>query len=232
MVGLDDGGENPFSFSSKNAITVRKIESKKPEFKTFTERAFIRKVDDNMYVRGPLGKGFYGIDENSVVIAGRTGAAPLKYAACKVGNKAHTKTFLGAKAKKELIFKEAFEATSRLHISTDDGSEGYHGTVVGLLKQTAETEPEEVEGRRYLLCGPEKMIVAVAEYLLTLGKNADYILCCIERYMKCAMGICGECSCGGWRPCVDGPVFPYSVLMKTKDFGHYKLDEAGLKVEI
>ena len=51
----------------------------------------------------------------------------------------------------------------------------------------------------------------------------------LERYMKCAVGICGQCCIGnGLRLCVEGPVFDSKILKNIIDFGRYKRNEYGI----
>ncbi|MBI2132491.1 MAG: hypothetical protein HYT99_06710, partial [Candidatus Tectomicrobia bacterium] len=49
----------------------------------------------------------------------------------------------------------------------------------------------------------------------------------IERYMKCAVGLCGQCTCSGWRVCVDGPVFPGTWVREMEDFGRRRRAKSG-----
>ena len=54
----------------------------------------------------------------------------------------------------------------------------------------------------------------------------------MERYMKCALGICGQCCVDktGWRICVEGPVFNMDDLKLITEFGNYHRDASGLKL--
>jgi dihydroorotate dehydrogenase electron transfer subunit len=53
----------------------------------------------------------------------------------------------------------------------------------------------------------------------------------LERYMKCSIGICGQCCIGkGLRVCVDGPIFDGKTLQQVQDFGVYRRDAAGRKI--
>lgn len=70
----------------------------------------------------------------------------------------------------------------------------------------------------YYICGPEIMMKAVAEKLITLGINSEQIYLSLERYMKCGIGICGSCSYSGYRICADGPIFRYD---KIKNLSHF-----------
>lgn len=54
---------------------------------------------------------------------------------------------IGAKSKGMLIYIDEMKKVGNVHIATDDGSEGYHGMVTGLIKELV-----EVEGRKYDEC--------------------------------------------------------------------------------
>ncbi len=54
----------------------------------------------------------------------------------------------------------------------------------------------------------------------------------LERYMKCGIGLCGQCCVGsGLRVCTEGPIFDKKTLQKMEDFGVYKRDAAGIKIK-
>ena len=113
---------------------------------------------------------------------------------------------IGAKTKELLIYIDEMSKVGRVHIATDDGSEGYHGMVTGLMKELIEGE-----GRKYDECvciGPMIMMKFVClttkpwELQTTVSLNA---------LMVDGTGMCGACrvSVGGKTlfTCVDGPEF-------------------------
>ena len=113
---------------------------------------------------------------------------------------------IGAKTKDLLIYIDEMSKVGRVHIATDDGSEGYHGMVTGLMKELIEGE-----GRKYDECvciGPMIMMKFVClttkpwELQTTVSLNA---------LMVDGTGMCGACrvSVGGKTlfTCVDGPEF-------------------------
>ena len=53
----------------------------------------------------------------------------------------------------------------------------------------------------------------------------------LERYMKCALGVCGQCCVDseGWRICVEGPVFENDKINQITEFGKYRRDASGVK---
>jgi len=68
--------------------------------------------------------------------------------------------------------------------------------------------------KKFFNCGPEPMMKAAVDVQLPYSDNIE---CSVERYMKCGVGICGVCSCDGYRTCVDGPVFPYRSFLKSSE---------------
>ncbi len=53
-----------------------------------------------------------------------------------------------------------------------------------------------------------------------------------ERYMKCAIGICGNCTVDpiGIRLCVEGPVMPKKYVVQLTEFGKYHRDASGKRI--
>jgi NAD(P)H-flavin reductase len=92
---------------------------------------------------------------------------------------------------------------------------------VGLVTQALEDiDPIMFKGMA-MMCGPEPMMVSVAEDLLKRGMALTDIYLSMERNMQCAVGHCGHCQFGGKFICKDGPVFPYvqlRALLAVKGF--------------
>jgi len=88
---------------------------------------------------------------------------------------------------------------------------------------------EENDYDQILTCGPEAMMRAVVE----LGsRHGIGVQACLERYMKCGIGLCGQCCIDGHRVCTDGPVFDGETLRKIKEFGKFRRDPSGRRVPI
>ena len=113
---------------------------------------------------------------------------------------------IGAKNKEMLIYTDEMRAVAdRLHIATDDGSEGFKGLVTQLFEQLV------AEGNRYDECvaiGPMVMMKFVA---LTTRKYGLKTTVSLNALMVDGTGMCGACrvSVGGRTrfTCVDGPEF-------------------------
>jgi dihydroorotate dehydrogenase electron transfer subunit len=96
-----------------------------------------------------------------------------------------------------------------VHTSTDDGSRGFHGTVVDALKHyLSENKPVKP---KIFGCGPTRMLKALAELADSAGIDCELSL---EGDMACGMGICQGCPVertDGKKKyslvCVEGPTF-------------------------
>ncbi len=182
------------------------------------------KKGDQIGIRGPYGNGFILSGKRLLFVGGGTGIgmlAPLVEQAQK--EKLKSIVILGVKSKNELFFEKRFQQTgATILVSTDDGSQGYKGFASDVAKDVIKKEKIDM----VYTCGPEMMMKA----LLCFCKNIP-LQASLERYMKCAIGLCGQCCIGtGLRVCVDGPVFTGSTLIKMKDFGVYHRDAAGRKI--
>ena len=111
----------------------------------------------------------------------------------------------------------------KLYVSTDDGSQGYNGFASDLADDLLKKQ----EFASVITCGPEIMM----KKLLDNCKNIPF-QASLERFMKCAVGLCGQCCIGeGIRVCKEGPVLDGAILKNIKEFGAYKRDAAGRKVK-
>lgn len=191
------------------------------------------KVGDKVGVRGPFGT-FYKFKKGQKValVAGGYGSAPMYFAAheaVKIGCK--VEFLMGARNKDLLLYGQKILGLGvDLHISTDDGSAGFHGYVTQLLDQVlskADLQPEKKIDLVFT-CGPEAMMKAV-------GEVADkYKVDCylsMEKHMKCGIGVCGQCAIDdtGELCCIDGPVMRWKNLRNLPEMGQYHRDAQGKK---
>lgn len=181
---------------------------------------------------GPLGNGWPTLDGDGdpwVCLAGGVGSAPFYMGieqALRGMDGAQPVApdgihyLFGAATAGLLYDLEAFlELGVRVVTATDDGSQGFHGNVLGLLRRLWEREelPERV---RILACGPDPMLAAIE----SLARERD--LECwlsLETLMGCGVGICNGCPVptlpagplGAWsnaKCCVEGPVFSTTAI--------------------
>ena len=227
QVWLPGVDEKPFSISyqepSKTGFTVEKVGA-------FTERLFEKRPGDFVGIRGPYGNGFDLGDYRSIaIVSGGCGCAPTAPLAERAHRQGLAVTYLiGARSRERLIFRDRMEGQGiRTPVATDDGSVGHHGLVTDVLLQVLDREPiEAVFG-----CGPERMLKRVFDICRHVGLPCQLSL---ERYMKCAIGVCGSCALDGtgWLVCKDGPVFSDKQLACVTEFGAYRRNAAGRAVPL
>ncbi|VVB68748.1 Sulfhydrogenase 2 subunit gamma [uncultured archaeon] len=216
MVWVRGVDEVPMSFSGPDAITVQSVG-------LATQALFRLGAGCSIGLRGPLGKGFVLRGEKILLIGGGVGTAPLAF----LGEQARdagleVTSLLGFRSSEDLIFQSRFQALGDTIITTDDGSFGIPGRVAIGLK---ELDLDEF-GQIYL-CGPELMMWDI---ISRCQDRASMIQACINRYFKCALGICGSCCLDpeGLRVCVEGPVVMADRLLES-EFGRYRRGPSGGK---
>ena len=116
---------------------------------------------------------------------------------------------MGAKTKQELLCEGEFKNKgSKVYIATEDGSKGFKGNVVQLLKNILKDKQIE-KGATIYSCGPELML----EKIFKTAKKYPKIKCQVsfEQFMGCGIGTCCGCTIntkhGFKKVCKDGPVF-------------------------
>jgi dihydroorotate dehydrogenase electron transfer subunit len=204
MVWLPGVDEKPISLSANNRITVKKIGP-------FTGKIFEKASGSYLDIRGPYGNGFPDVAMNTA-IGGGVGIAPLAHFLSQ--NYPSVNHFvIAGKTGSDLIFLEDLikkYGLDRVTAVTEDGSYGKKGMITDIDIPRAD--------HNYFICGPEIMMKKVAEKLVSEGTNPSRIYLSMERYMKCGVRICGNCSFSGHSICGDGPVFRYDQI---KDLPHF-----------
>lgn len=219
MVWVPGMEEIPMSLSKTGrikSITVKAIGDS-------TRRLHELTYGDSMRIRGPYGKGFdLGKGKRILIIGGGVGTAAIMPAVKEVG----ADTIIGARTDKDIIIKDIASKYARnLWISTDDGSMGFHGNAVQLMKEKVAVGDYEM----IIACGPEIMLYYIYQACVELNLDCQLSL---ERHMKCGTGICGCCMMDDMRVCKDGPVFTKEQISKMKDFGIAKRDECGRLIKL
>jgi len=133
-------------------------------------------------------------------------------------------TSYGARTKADLACLSRVRAAGPVHVSTDDGSEGFHGFVSDLAAKLLHEERFDM----VLTCGPEVMMKKVVD---AANARRVPVQASLERYMKCGIGICDACAFDDKLVCYDGPVFGGEELAKSQDFGRWRRDISGRRVK-
>ena len=238
MIWVPGVDEIPMSISDCDtngnwSITVKNIGE-------CTNAIFNLKQGDYIGVRGPLGNSFELPEEKSkniFVIGGGIGMAPLRFLTSElVKEKVSFILIQGAKAKNELMFTTQFQMLDKkstdVFYCTEDGSYGTEGIATEAFERILETYSKRLFSNAIAYtCGPEKMIYSI--YEICEKWNIE-LHASLERIMRCGCGLCGLCAIDplGLLVCKDGPVFKTESLKKMEDFGKYKRDFTGRKVNL
>jgi len=233
MVWIPGVDEVPMSLSVLNsrrgqaAVTVERVGEA-------TEALHRMKTGDTVGVRGPFGNSYTVANARRVmIVGGGTGLASLAPLVEKLTKGRTEITFLmGAKTRGNLLFHARIggvlsRAKGRLVVTTEDGSFGLRGVVTTsaerLLKQG-----EKVN--MIYTCGPEKMMQKM--FLLAERFHVPFEAS-LERFMRCAIGLCGTCVIGRYRVCQDGPIFSGKQLLEVRDeFGCWRRGFDGRKTKV
>jgi len=171
-------------------------------------------TDDMVDIFGPLGNSFTFSNHYHTIyiVAGGIGVAPMVFLASYLRTKGvdtdKCKVFLGGRSKDDLLCRDAFlNFGMKIHVTTDDGSEGDQCFITHPLEVAAMKNKPDI----IYACGPLEMlkcIVGIAEKLAIPCQVS------IETTMACGMGACLGCAVEKkessedyLHACLDGPVF-------------------------
>ncbi|MBR5787581.1 MAG: sulfide/dihydroorotate dehydrogenase-like FAD/NAD-binding protein [Muribaculaceae bacterium] len=164
---------------------------------------------------GPLGQPSEMVEEDIeelkkkkfLFVAGGVGTAPV-YPQVKWLHERGIEAdiIIGAKTKDLFTYVEPMRKVGNVYLCTDDGSEGFHGMVTGLMEDLIVNQ-----GKKYDVCviiGPMIMMKFAA---LTTKKYDIPTIVSLNALMVDGTGMCGACrvTVGGKTlfTCVDGPEF-------------------------
>lgn len=182
------------------------------------------KKGDVFDVIGPIGNGFSISQKptpcslrSNILVAGGMGVAPLVFLGEKLKKSPGAKNtiLLGAKSKKEVLAESEFKKLGfEINIATDDGSRGYKGSVVDLLKKALSTYQHNNISTNIYACGPKDMFYEIKKVIEKYpGIKAQVSF---EQFMGCGLGICYGCVIetkdGYKKVCKDGPVFDLTII--------------------
>jgi dihydroorotate dehydrogenase electron transfer subunit len=220
MVWVVGAEEVPMSSSlialnGKRAVTAR-------NFGETTARIRGLARGDRVGLRGPFGNGFTMAWRKPLFVGGGVGMSSIITAVEAWAAKGRRPAVvIGGRTDQDLLYERRLKRQgAQVHIATDDGSRGFHGTAVAKAA-------ELMDGAKFshvVTCGPERMLVALLGEAQRRAVKAEVA---VERLMKCAMGICDVCTLDGVRVCRQGPVFDGAFLSRSAQFGKVELNACG-----
>jgi dihydroorotate dehydrogenase electron transfer subunit len=175
-------------------------------------------------VIGPFGNQFEppAVDAAALLVGGGVGVAPLYFFARKLCASARPPQtillLMGARTAAQLQGIEDFRRLPiRTEVATNDGSEGFHGLVTGLLEHVLDREPDYRKDKariRIYGCGPTAMNEALRALSAARGLACEI---CLEAYMACGFGICFACVVP-IRKRLDGPIYNRRICLEGPVF--------------
>lgn len=148
-----------------------------------------KRPGDTLDVVGPCGNTFLsfldGEYDTAIFVAGGIGVAPFPFFTKHFHQPKKLVTYLGARHEELIVTK----GLQNVKIATDDGSVGFRGTVLELIKD--DFRQNNYGNVRFFLCGPTSMMKAVSDFAHSL--NAD-CYASLETDMACGIGLCQGCN--------------------------------------
>jgi dihydroorotate dehydrogenase electron transfer subunit len=227
MIWVPGLGEVPMSLSTisreeNSSFTVRNVGYATNALCSLEE-------GDKIGVRGPFGRGYIVAGTSPLIVAGGTGSVSLTPLAEEMVNMGIEPAFvLGARSSSQLVFRSRLSKLlgKSLILATDDGSLGFKG----LASELAFNLLKERLFDHVYTCGPELMMVKTFNAAEEIGVPVQASL---ERYIKCAVGLCGSCAIGPIRVCKDGPVLNSEQLKVVHgEFGKWRMHSSGIKLKV
>jgi dihydroorotate dehydrogenase electron transfer subunit len=205
MLWLPGLAERPYTIMESEPlnITVARVGR-------FSEALCALEQGQRLWVRGPYGCGFALEGRRHLLVGGGSGTASLTLLARLALARGDEVTAIAAarSAERLMLAWRLAELGAKVILATDDGSAGLHGNALDAARPLLESGwPDALYA-----CGPEVMLRALAH-----EAQARALPCWVslERVMKCAMGVCGNCACGDRLVCRDGPVFSGATLLEA-----------------
>ena len=176
---------------------------------TGTKMLARKRRGDTLDIVGPCGNDFLpfasGNYDTAIFVAGGIGVAPFPFLTKHFPAGKKIVTFLGGRNKELIVTK----GLKNIKIATDDGTDGFKGTVLDLIKN--DFSKHKYGNIRFFTCGPTRMMKALAEYAVELGTECYASL---ETDMACGIGLCQGCNIeviGGEKKyrlvCKEGTIF-------------------------
>jgi sulfhydrogenase subunit beta (sulfur reductase) len=173
-------------------------------------------------LRGPLGRPWPiedAVGRDVAIIGGGIGLAPLRGLVDRVlaerDRFTSVRIYLGARTPNDRLFVPEMDALAAsgvdIRATVDRAGPSWLGRV-GVITELFRTARPTGANVTAFICGPERMMTAVADRLADLAVPPEHTWLTLERRMECGVGLCGHCQLGGRFVCKDGPVFSVAEL--------------------
>lgn len=225
MVSMLGAGEVPISITSTPGVS-RDLELCVRTVGHVSAAVNARKTGDDIMIRGPYGRPFpVNGDRDILFICGGIGIVPLRplihqlvNARTGSGEKGTVAVVYGSRNPSEVLFMdevaEWMDQGVNVVMTVDRCDiESWKGCTGLVTEHLGKARVDFKECTAYL-CGPHVMIQAAMRDLSLMGMPDDRIITTLEAHMKCGVGKCGHCYCGGKLICEEGPIFSLEEMKK------------------
>lgn len=181
---------------------------------------------DAIWLRGPYGRPFpINGHQDTMFICGGIGIVPLRplinqimHNRARSGGNCTVTIMYGSRNPSEVLFMDevsAWEEQGANIVLTVDvcNIDNWKGCT-GLVTEHFGKANLDFKDSTAYICGPHVMIQAAMRDLSLMGMPDDHIITTLEAHMKCGVGKCGHCYCGGKLICEEGPVFSLEEIKK------------------
>ena len=225
MVSVLGAGEVPISITSTPGVSkdleicVRTVGHVSSALNSLT-------TNDGIWVRGPYGRPFpINGRQDTLFICGGIGIVPLRplinqmvNARAKANKKETVTIMYGSRNPSEVLFMDEVAAWqdqgANVVLTVDTCQiESWKGCT-GLVTEHFGKAKVNFKNSTAYICGPHVMIQAAMRDLSLMGMPDDHIITTLEAHMKCGVGKCGHCFCGGKLICEEGPIFSLEEIKK------------------
>lgn len=184
---------------------------------------------DQVFLRGPFGTP-WPVERMSgrdvVIVAGGLGLASQRAAIlhlARPGGCRRLTVLHGAKRPDGLLYTAEYDAwrAAGADVGTivDEAEPGWPGPR-GLVTTLVPAAIRDPAATTLFCCGPDPMMIGVAEAALAAGVAAADVFLSLERNMACAVAHCGLCQFGPLFVCRDGPVLTYDRIAPLMRIPH------------
>jgi len=220
MLYLPGIGEAAISISSDPAATATVAHTVRA-VGNVTDALARLAVGDQILLRGPFGSPWpidRVADRDVVFVAGGLGLASQRAAILSLARSRACRSVTvlhGAKKPDGLLYAADYEAWRRdavdVRTTVDHADASWTGPV-GLVTALLADALRDPTRTTLLCCGPDPMMIGVAEVAIGRGVAAHDVHLSLERNMACAVAHCGLCQFGPVFVCRDGPVLRYDRI--------------------
>jgi NAD(P)H-flavin reductase len=178
-------------------------------------------IGDQIFVRGPFGTPWpldRLAERDVVIIAGGLGLASQRAAMRQLARRrdgGRVTLLHGAKRPDGLLYPSEYDSWQAAGIDVrtivDEAGPSWNGRI-GLVTSLIAEVIGDPARTAVLCCGPDRMMVAVAEASIAAGVAPHDVWLSLERNMACAVAHCGLCQFGPLFVCRDGPVLRYDRI--------------------